>query len=529
MIEHTFPDSIVSSVKAWPFKEAQKLMKRLTNEPPINGVALFETGYGPSGLPHIGTFGEVARTTMVRHAFSLLSDMPTRLIAFSDDMDGLRKVPTNVPNTEMLAQHLGKPLTQVPDPFGTHESFGHHNNAKLINFLDTFEFEYEFKSATQSYKSGEFDAALLDVLRNYDQIMNVILPTLGPERQSNYSPFMPICSQTNRVLQVPIISRDEQAGTVSYRNANGKLIEIEVTGGNCKLQWKADWAMRWHALGIHYEMAGKDLISSVDLSGKICRILGSAPPEGFNYELFLDENGEKISKSRGNGLTIEEWLKYGTRESLSLYMFSTPRRAKRLYFDVIPRHVDEYINHLQKFPSLNADAQLENPAWHIHMGKPPKPQIGLSYAVLLNLASVCNAEEPSILWGFISRYTPQATPENSPILRDLVELALNYYQDFIKPNKRYRAPNKIESKALEELSHRLENLENCLDPETIQTQIYDVGKSFDYENLRDWFKCLYQTLLGQDQGPRMGSFIVLYGIKETIALIESALKNELSE
>ena len=512
--------------KAWPFKEARNLLKRIEKRPPSSGAVVFETGYGPSGLPHIGTFGEVARTTMVRHAFALLSDLPTRLVAFSDDMDGLRSVPSNIPSGDAMTPYLGKPLTSVPDPFGTHESFGHHNNARLRTFLDAFGFEYEFKSSTEAYRNGEFDSALLDVLRNYDKIMAVTLPTLGAERQATYSPFLPLCPSTGRVLQVPITARDEDAGTVCYQDEAGNSVEVPVTGGHCKLQWKADWAMRWHALGVDYEMAGKDLISSVELSGKICRILGSTPPEGFNYELFLDENGEKISKSRGNGLTIDEWLLYGSRESLSLYMFATPRRAKRLHFDVIPRHVDDYYSHLEKYPALSPAERLENPAWHIHVAQPPAPESGIGYGVLLNLASVCNTENASVLWGFISRYAPEATPETTPILDELVALAINYYRDFVKPDKHYRQPDATEAAALVDLIAALEALPQDAGAEAIQSEVYEIGKRHAFENLRDWFKALYEILLGQEQGPRMGSFVALYGVAETVTLIRRVLAGD---
>ena len=518
--------ALAEDAKAWPFKEARDLVKRIEKRPPVSGAVLFETGYGPSGLPHIGTFGEVARTTMVRHAFSLLSDLPTRLVAFSDDMDGLRSVPGNIPNGDARTPYLGTPLTSVPDPFSTHESFGEHNNARLRAFLDAFGFDYEFKSSTEAYRSGEFDAALLDVLRNYDEIMAVTLPTLGAERQATYSPFLPLCPRTGRVLQVPITARDEDSGTVCYQDENGNSVEVPVTGGHCKLQWKADWAMRWHALGVDYEMAGKDLISSVELSGKICRILGSTPPKGFIYELFLDENGEKISKSRGNGRTIDEWLRYGSRESLSLYMFATPRRAKRLHFDVIPRHVDDYLSHLVKFPELDAAERMENPVWHIHAARPPTPEGGIGFAVLLNLASVSNTEDPSVLWGFITRYAPDAAPETMPILDDLVALAINYYRDFVKPDKHYRPPGKIETNALEDLVSTLQALADDASAEAIQSEVYEVGKRHDFENLREWFRALYEILLGQEQGPRMGSFIALYGISETVALIRRVLAGE---
>lgn len=512
--------------RAWPFKEAAALLKRLGGAPPAKGHVLFETGYGPSGLPHIGTFGEVARTTMVRHAFATLSDIPTRLVAFSDDMDALRRVPDNVPNAAMVEAHLGKPLSRIPDPFGTHESFGAHNNARLRAFLDDFGFDYEFRSATESYESGAFDAALLDVLRHYDAIMRIILPTLGAERRATWSPFLPLCPKTGRVLQVPIVGRDEDAGTVRYVDAEGETTTVPVTGGRCKLQWKADWAMRWHALGVDYEMAGKDLIDSVALSGRICRVLGSTPPAGFIYELFLDENGEKISKSRGNGLTIEEWLAYGSRESLALYMYAAPRRAKRLHFDVIPRHVDDHLAHLAKFPGESPAERLENPAWHVHAGAPPAPETGLGYGVLLNLASVCNTEDPAVLWGFIARYAPEASPRTAPILDDLVRRALAYYRDVVKPAKAYRAPDARERAALRDLRDALAALPPGSDAEAVQTAVYEVGKRHPFAALRDWFRALYEILLGQRHGPRMGSFIALYGLVETTALIDRALAGE---
>ncbi len=511
------------AARAWPFEEARKLVARYEKTPPAKGYVLFETGYGPSGLPHIGTFGEVVRTTMVRRAFQRLSDIPTRLFAFSDDMDGLRKVPTNVPNQEMLSQHLGKPLTKVPDPFGTHESFGHHNNAMLRGFLDSFGFEYEFQSSTDWYMSGRFDKALLEVLAHYQDIMDVMLPSLREERASTYSPFLPVCAKTGRVLQVPVVRHDAAAGTIVYQDEDGTLVETPVTGGRCKLQWKPDWGMRWHALGVDYEMSGKDLIPSVELANKICRILGSRPPEGFNYELFLDEKGQKISKSKGNGLSVEEWLEYAPPESLALFMFQKPRAAKRLYFDVIPRAVDDYLTFVGKFPDEAEAQRLENPAWHIHNGQPPAIHQDLSYGILLNLASVANAEEKSVLWGFITRYRPEATPQTAPFLDRLVGYAINYYRDFVKPAKKFRAPDATERAALTELLAYLDAAPADAKADALQTEVYEIGKRHPFPELRAWFKALYEVLLGQEQGPRFGSFIELYGKAETAALIRKAL------
>jgi lysyl-tRNA synthetase class 1 len=515
--------------KAWPFEEARRLIARLEKLTQRPETVLFETGYGPSGLPHIGTFGEVARTTMVRHAFRVLTgdEWSTRLICFSDDMDGLRKVPDNVPEQEMMARHLDQPLTAVPDPFGTHDSFGAHNNARLQKFLDTFGFDYEFFSATKCYRAGRFDDTLLKILKHYDKVMDVILPTLGEERRKTYSPFLPVCPRTGKVLQVPMVARDADAGTVTYKDPEtGEQITTPVTGGAVKCQWKADWAMRWVALGVDYEMAGKDLIDSVRLSGQIARILGAPPPEGFSYELFLDEKGEKISKSRGNGLTIEEWLTYASPESLSLYMFQSPRKAKRLYFDVIPRAVDEYLSHLAAYPEQPADKRLANPVWHIHSGEPPEAELPISFNLLLNLVSASNSEDASVLWGFIRRYAAGATPEDHPLLDRLVGYAIRYFHDFVKPEKRYRAPTDTERAALAALDEKLGTLPEGASGEEIQNLVYEVGKTHDFENLRDWFKALYEVLLGQSQGPRFGNFVELYGVAETRALIDRALKGE---
>ena len=517
------------SASAWPFQEARTLLEeRLKGEKPAKGYALFETGYGPSGLPHIGTFGEVVRTTMVRRAFELLAPgIPTRLFAFSDDRDGLRKVPDNIPNQEMVRGHLGKPLTAIPDPFGTHESFGHHNNARLRGFLDSFGFQYEFQSATDWYTSGRFDQGILKVLEHYDAIMEVMLPTLGEERQQTYSPLLPVCAKTGRVLQVPVLERDAAAGMIVYRDEDGSLVETSVTGGRVKLQWKADWAMRWTVLGVDYEMSGKDLIPTYQLSSKICRILGGEPPVNLSYELFLDDKGQKISKSKGNGLAVEDWLRYAPPESLALFMFQKPRAAKRLHFDVIPRAVDEYLTFIAKFPEEEAVRQLNNPVWHIHNGQPPRPESGLSYNILLNLATVCHAEDRAVLWQFISRYVPGATPENAPFLDQLVGYALTYYQDFVKPKMAYRRASEAEAAALADLLAELEGLAEGTPAEEIQLVVYSVGKRHAvFADLRAWFQACYEILLGQEQGPRLGSFIALYGLAETKTLLRRALAGD---
>lgn len=513
------------NARAWPFEEAKKVLKRV--EKSGKKSVIFETGYGPSGLPHIGTFGEVVRTSMVRHAFRLLTKdaIPSKIICFSDDMDGFRKVPTNVPNQEHLAQYIGKPLTKVPDPFSDqYESFAHHNNARLCKFLDDFGFEYEFASATDYYTSGRLDAALLRMLEVYDDVMKVILPTLGEERQKTYSPFLPVCPRTGVVLQVPMIARDVEKGTVTYIDPETQEdVTVPVTGGAVKCQWKADWAMRWYALGVDYEMSGKDLIDSVKLSSRIVRAMGGTPPESLSYELFLDENGQKISKSKGNGLSIEDWLTYASDESLALFMYQKPKTAKRLYFDVIPKAVDEYYAFCSKAAEQSPAELLENPAVHIHAGMPPNHDMPLSFALLLNLVSAANASDASVLWGFITRYAPEATPETHPELDRMVGYAIRYFNDFVKPTKKFRAPTEQERAAMEKLATRLDEVEDQSDAEAIQTLVFEIGKEFEFEPLRNWFKALYQVLLGQDQGPRFGSFIALYGVEETKQLIAKVM------
>ena len=540
---------------AWPFEEARKLVARV--EKTGQKEVLFETGYGPSGLPHIGTFGEVARTTMVRHAFEILTEgrIATRLLAFSDDMDGLRKVPDNIPNKELLIPHLGKPLTEIPDPFGKFESFAHHNNAMLRAFLDRFGFNYEFASSTQYYKSGRFDAALLHMLERFEAVQAIMLPSLRAERASTYSPFLPIHPVTRVVMQVPLEAMDAKAGTITWRDPDtNEQFVTPVTGGHCKLQWKPDWAMRWYALHVDYEMAGKDLIDSVKLSSNIVRAIDGVPPEGFNYELFLDEKGQKISKSKGNGLTIEEWLTYASPESLSLFMFQKPREAKRLHFDVIPRAVDEYLQFLAGYGRQDWKGRLGNPVWHIHGGNPPEPEMlhhpgegegagtQVSFAMLLNLAAVANSEDTQVLWAFLRRYAPSVTPQTHPRLDALVGYAVAYFRDFVRPAKTYHVADEVEADALRKLDAMLAGLPAGATAEDIQTALYDVARPIPrYQDLKakgatperpgvsnDWFNMLYRVLLGENRGPRFGSFVALYGLQETRTLIAAALSGDLA-
>lgn len=536
----------LADAKAWPFEEARKLLKRLDKLPGgKDKVVLFETGYGPSGLPHIGTFGEVARTTMVRHAFEMITEgkRKTRLLCFSDDMDGMRKIPDNVPDKAFLEPHLHKPLTAVPNPFGgDYESFGHHNNAMLRRFLDTFGFDYEFASATDYYKSGKFDAMLIRAAERYDAIMGVMLPTLGAERQATYSPFLPISPKTGRVLYVPMKHVDAKAGTITFEDEDGTETTLPVTGGNVKLQWKPDFGMRWAALDVDFEMFGKDHQTNAVVYDKICEILGGVAPHHFVYELFLDEQGQKISKSKGNGVTMDQWLDYATPESLALYMFQKPREAKKLYFKMIPQKVDEYLQFLAAYPKQDAKQRLENPVYHIHSGNPPAAEIPITFVLLLNLVSASSTHDKDVLWGFIRRIAPGATAEEHPLLDHLAGYAIRYYEDFVKPNKKFREADAEERAALQALSDALAKAPANANAQDLQGIIYDVGRSVPrYQDLtakgatperpgvsNAWFNTIYQVLLGEEKGPRFGSFVELYGVENTRQLIADALQGKLA-
>jgi lysyl-tRNA synthetase class 1 len=537
------------STKAWPFEEARRLLKRYEKAPPEKGYVLFETGYGPSGLPHIGTFGEVLRTTMIRRAFEVISDIPTRLICFSDDLDGMRKVPGNVPNQDMLHENLHKPLTSVPDPFGTHDSFGHHNNAMLRRFLDTFGFEYEFYSATDFYKSGQFDPILLRAAERYDDIMKIMLKSLREERQQTYSIFLPIHPETGRVLYVPMKNVDAEKGEITFDDEDGREWTLPVTGGNVKLQWKPDFGARWAALGVDFEMYGKDHSTNTPIYDGICRVLGERAPEHFTYELFLDDKGQKISKSSGNGISIDEWLTYASTESLSYFMYQKPKTAKRLFFDVIPRAMDEYHQQLRAYAGQDAAQKVNNPVYHIHNGDVPVSDMVVPFSMLLNLASASSAEDKDKMWGFIGKYAPDASPETHPGLDAAAGYAVRYFNDFVKPTKVFRAPTDQERAALEDLAAALKSPEAALaqiaakneregvagdlpevdfhDEEFLQSIVFAIGKNHGFEPLRDWFKAIYEVLLGASQGPRFGGFIALYGVEESIDLIEQGLAGKL--
>lgn len=512
--------------KSWPFEEARKILNRIKDNK--KGFILFETGYGPSGLPHIGTFGEILRTTMVMNAFKRLADIPCKLFAFSDDMDGLRKVPSNVPNQALLEANLEKPLTSVPDPFGEYESFAHYNNAMLCRFLDSFGFDYEFKSSTEMYRSGVFNETLQKILEKYDEIMAIMLPSLREERQKTYSPFLPICPQTGKVLQVPIIERDIPNNSIVYRDPlTEKLEKVSILDGGCKLQWKADWGMRWAALGVDYEMSGKDLIDSVKLSGKICRVMGGNPPEGISYELFLDEEGKKISKSKGNGISMDEWLKYAPQESLSYYMYQSPKRAKRLFFDVIPNAMDEYIDAVNKFYDESEEKRVDSAVFHIHNGNPPHYKDCLKFSMLLNLVQACSTNDENVLFAFIQKYAEKYNYNMDTInfLQRLSKYAIMYYEDFVMHTRSLKLPDQIQKEAITDLRDKLDaSLSSVISSEEIQSIVFEIGKRYYPNELKKWFETLYGVLFGSESGPKMGTFISLYGVENTINLINERLQ-----
>ena len=514
----------LNKTSAWPFVEAKKMLRERKSFIEKKGKIILQTGYGPSGLPHIGTFGEVARTSMMVNALKNLTDIPTEIITFSDDMDGLRKVPENVPNQELLNKNLHKPLTQVPDPFNKFKSFGEHNNEMLKNFLDKFNFEYNFKSSTTMYKDGTFNSALQIILDNYQGIMNIIIPTLGKDRQKTYSPFLPICPETGKVLEIPVLEIIKEKSKVIFDN-NGKKLEVSIFDGHCKLQWKVDWAMRWFALDVDFEMYGKDLIESAILSSKIIKLIGKTNPSGFAYELFLDEKGEKISKSKGNGITIDQWLEYASPESLSLYMYQNPKRAKKLYKEIVPKTVDEYLDFIEKAKTQNELQLLMNPLWHVHSGEIPKEEIIMSFSMLLNLVEASNANSKELLWKFVKKYKNNILEKEYPIFDNLINYAIKYFNDVIKLKKNYKNPNKEEKIALEALINTLNKCNDEMSPEDIQTLIYSAGKENGYsENLRDWFKLIYEVVFGDENGPRMGFFISFFGVDETKKLIKEKIK-----
>jgi lysyl-tRNA synthetase class 1 len=541
----TLDPKLINQLKLWPWREAARLQKGLRGKEAPAAV-IFETGYGPSGLPHIGTFAEVARTTWVRQAFAQLDDTPTALFAFSDNVDGLRQIPTNLPNREMLVEHLGKPLCDIPDPFGQQESFSGYMNHKLREFLDRFGFEYSFKASHEHYRGGAFNDGLLRVLERYEKVRGIILPTLSPENREAWSPFMPVCPNCGKLNTTRVVATHPERGELSFVCDQGEVERVEkdgiwtwrgcqpcgfeatapVTDGHAKVGWKVDWALRWFTFGVHYEMYGKDLIDSAELSGKICRALGGTPPEGMFYEMFLDREGAKISKSKGNGLTIDEWLTYGPLESLAMFIAKRPEQASRLYFGTIPQHVDEYLQHLTAFPTLSAEKRYNSPIWFLRhrevvgASQSPGYVARMNYGTLLNLVSALNTEDREVVWDYVRRYDPAAEQERA-LMDELIDLALVYYRDEVLPHKVIRQPPAQMRPAVDDFLAWLEGYAGREGGE-IQDAAYEVCNRHEVDK-KAFFQTMYELLLGDPQGPRLGNFVQLYGVQETLALARARL------
>jgi lysyl-tRNA synthetase class 1 len=512
---------------SWPFKEAQKLQKRFFDFPPH--PVRFETGFGPSGMPHIGTFAEVARTTWVRHAFESLTNQPTELIAFSDDMDGLRKVPLNLPNPDMLAENLGKPLCDIPDPFGERESYSAHMNQMLVAFLDSYRFDYTFQSSQEAYRRGDFNDGLAVILGRVDEIKQMILPTMSESKRTHWSPFFPICEKCGRIYTTRVTGYHATDNTIDYvcdREDGGFTHcghkgSTSIFNGRVKVGWKIDWALRWYSYDIGYEMYGKDLIESAKLSGKIVRKMGKQPPTGLFYELFLDEQGRKISKSVGKGLTIDAWISYAPLESLLYYIFQNPKQAKRLFWGIVPKSVDDYLAGLNQYETLDPDKRPNATIWHLfNQGKTvPTYRSPINFSLINNLISAVGADDIDLILEYLKRYDSSIGNEMS-IMEDLVKKAMNYYRDFILPKKDYRSPTDREKGMLKLLHAKLAGYEGN-DEDELQSIPFAVARESD-ESPKAFFKMFYEVVFGQERGPRFGTFVQLVGKEKALHLLKKA-------
>ena len=515
--------------RSWPFKEAEKLCKRFQH-PPESPVR-FETGFGPSGLPHIGTFAENARTTWVRHAFEFLTGWPTQLIAFSDDMDGLRKVPLNMPRQDMLANHLGKPLCHIPDPFETSDSYSGTMNTKLRSFLDGYQFDYTFQGSYEAYQRGDFNEGLEIILRNVDAVKSIILPTMSAEKGRDWSPFFPICGKCGKINSTRVTGYDVANNAVGYvcdrqedrAKGCGYQGTASIFNGHVKVGWKVDWALRWYAYDIAYEMYGKDLIESAKLSGRITRLMGKQPPTGLFCELFLDEDGRKISKSVGKGLTIDSWTMYAPLESLLYYIFQNPKQAKRLFWGIVPKSVDDYLLGLNNYHSLDAQKKPDSPLWHLFNKGAGVPEFktSINFSLVNNLVSAVGADDRELILEYLKRYDPGIEAHRA-VIEDLVNKAMNYYRDFIVPHKRYRMPTTQEKKMLMRLRDELAAYEGD-DEKEIQTLPFAVAREYS-EPPNNFFKLFYEVVFGQERGPRFGTFVRLVGKEKAISLLDEAAK-----
>ena len=517
----------------WPFIEAQRIIDRLGKIGKTSVTA--ETGYGPSGLPHIGTFGEVARTSFVLQALKTLAPrIDSRIIAFSDDMDGLREVPRNLPNAEMLKEHLGKPLTSIPDPFGKEKSFAHYMNHRLREFLDSFGFEYTFASSTEQYASGVFDEGLRRVMAHYEPISELFKATIAEEKRAAWSPFFPVCENCGRVYSTRVTALDRDNFTVSYAcdaplsgkyAACGHIGTASILSGGCKLGWKVDWALRWYSLGIDYEMHGEDLLESARLSSKIVKIIGGEPPELFKYELFLDEKGKKISKKIGNGISIEQWLRFAPVDSLLYIMYMKPQQAKKMGLTILPEIVDQYLELVAGY-----DGAEDSPVPFItrlskggHADKLGSQKI-VTYSLIIELILALNHDDPRMVRDYLLKYQPDIAG-NVAYYESLIVNALAYYREVLLPGRTAESADHQLDAAIVVLRDELARRAAAgtePDADELQTAVFQVAKDRDVK-MKDWFRTLYRVFLGQSQGPRIGSFIALLGYRTCIERLEAHL------
>ena len=526
------------SFDLWPYEEARKLVDRAQGYQPGRPV-IFESGFGPSGLPHLGTMCEVLRPAYVRRALENVGDgRPARLIVFIDDIDGLRKVPESVPHRDEWKRYLGQPVARIPDPFGCCKSFADHMIDLLSKFLAPVEVDLELARASEMYASGRFDDALKLMLDKREDIIRVITPTLREENRAGWSPFMPICPACGQVNSTRVVAYHPDRAAVEFScerdfggaHGCGHRAEQSVLGGNAKVGWKVDWALRWYVLKVDYELYGKDLIDSARLSGQILRLLGGKPPIGFPFEMFLDEEGHKISKSVGRGVTVDDWQRYAPIEVLKYFLLLSPRRARKLFIETIPQYVDEYLDALREYARADNVEARRNMALEFVLQSRSSRRFdsSLTYSMTMNLVAALGSSDRDLIWKYLTRYDPAIAgdAETEALGRTLMDCALNYYADFIEPTKKRYAPNNSEREQLKKLIEFLEANPDAPGDE-IEKKIYDLGREY-YPKPGNIFPLLYRVLLGQDRGPRLGAFIRLATPARVVELLNASLVHSAS-
>jgi lysyl-tRNA synthetase class 1 len=521
-----------AGAELWPREEARRLAERVAAYEPERPV-IFQSGFGPSGLPHLGTMAEILRPSFVRKAFHLIEPArPSRLIVFIDDLDGLRKVPENVPNRESVEQYLGMPVAKIPDPFGCCASFADHMVGLLGGFLAPVEVEYELMRAAEMYSSGRFDEGLKLILEKHEEIIAIIAPTLREENRAGWSPFMPICPKCGQVVERAVTAYHAERASVEFtceKSAGGRpgcgfSGEQSVLGGMAKVQWKVDWALRWYVLKVDYELYGKDLTDSARLSGQILRVMGGRPPLGFPFEMFLDEEGRKVSKSVGRGVTVEQWTRYAPIEVLKFFLLLNPRRARKLFLEAIPQYVDEYLDAVREYAAASEEQRRESMLEFVIQSTTPRRfNSALSFGLMMNLVAALGSSDSDFIWKYLVRYDASigGEPDTEAMGRRLMQCALNFYRDFIEPTKKLYTPSDAERAQLKTLDAYLRENQDA-SAEDIEKKIYDLGRE-NYEKPGKIFPLLYRSILGQERGPRLGAFIRLATPARIIELLDATI------